>query len=95
MSVMPAVVARMGVFAVPYVTVWLIPTNSFAGDVLVIGLHTTLSDRATRDEMAENLHKADIARELAGVDIAERQLAISTLDTRRGLKRDADEALVD
>ena len=45
--------------------------------------------------MAENLHKADIARELAGVDIAERQLAISTLDTRRGLKRDADEALVD
>ena len=56
----------------------------------MIGLHTTLSDRATRDEMAENLHKADIARELAGVDIAERQLAIDCIAGRSGDVRDTN-----
>lgn len=38
MSVMPEVAARTVVPAAPYVTVWSIPTNVFAGDADVIGL---------------------------------------------------------
>lgn len=37
-SVMPAVWARIGVPAAPYVMVWSMPTNSFAGAVEVMGL---------------------------------------------------------
>lgn len=38
MSVMPEVAARTVVPAAPYVTVWSMPTNVFAGDADVIGL---------------------------------------------------------
>lgn len=40
-SVMPEVAARTVVPAAPYVTVWSIPTNVFAGDADVIGLCDT------------------------------------------------------
>jgi hypothetical protein len=34
---MPAVVERIGVEELPYVILWSIPQNSFAGEVLVRG----------------------------------------------------------
>ena len=92
-SVMPAVCARMGVPAAPYVIVWLIPTNSFAGATEVIGLDHSTKWHACRErgeqqtaDRRSGLHKVDVAGELARVDAAERQLAVDDLRGVRGFK---------
>ena len=95
-SVMPAVCARIGVPAAPYVIVWSMPTNSFAGAVDVIGLQCgAISSGARAESAGSGLHKVDVAGKFARVDAAERQLAVGRAQFAAGLERDSDLVCVD
>ena len=86
-SVMPAVCARIGVPAAPYVIVWSMPTNSFAGAVDVIGLQCgAISSGARAESAGSGLHKVDVAGEFARVDAAEGYFAVC-----RGVYRERGE----
>ena len=102
-SVTPEVEARtVGPSVDPKVMDWSIPTNSFAGEVEVIGL----SDEDARDYNhhwderntileRKDLHEVEGPGELACVDAAEGELAVLVVHAGRGLEGDTNLVRVD
>ena len=107
-SVTPEVEARtVGPSVDPKVMDWSIPTNSFAGEVEVIGLsdedargHQHHWDERNAILERKDLHEVEWPGELACVDAAEGEFAVGVVQAGRRLERDPnlvrrDEALAE